>query len=48
MPAKVACLMKPVTDQFQFGPWILTSTKSHILESEGPAREGLVLHMYNF
>ncbi|XP_045197404.1 TIP41-like protein [Mercenaria mercenaria] len=30
---------KPVTSQFQFGPWTLTAVKSHILESEGPARQ---------
>ncbi|XP_046334004.1 TIP41-like protein [Haliotis rufescens] len=30
---------QPVSQQYQFGPWTLTSTKSHILESEGPERE---------
>lgn len=30
---------KPVTSQFQFGPWTLTAVKSHILESEGIARQ---------
>ncbi|XP_067675487.1 TIP41-like protein [Haliotis asinina] len=30
---------QPVSQQFQFGPWTLTSTKSHILESEGHERE---------
>ena len=30
---------KPVKERFQFGPWTLTSVKSHILESEGLARE---------
>ncbi|WAR07021.1 TIPRL-like protein [Mya arenaria] len=29
----------PITTQFQFGPWTLTAVKSHILESEGTARE---------
>ena len=30
---------KPVTERFQFGPWTVTSVKTHILESEGLARE---------
>ncbi|XP_046583313.1 LOW QUALITY PROTEIN: TIP41-like protein [Haliotis rubra] len=30
---------QPVSQQYQFGPWTLTSTKSHILESEGHERE---------
>ena len=27
------------TERFQFGPWLLTSTKSHILKSEGTDRQ---------
>lgn len=30
---------QPVRQRFQFGPWTLTSVKTHILESEGPLRE---------
>lgn len=30
---------QPLTTRFQFGPWTVTATKSHILESEGEARE---------
>ena len=30
---------QPVKQRFQFGPWTLTSVKTHILESEGPLRE---------
>ncbi|KAK6171269.1 hypothetical protein SNE40_019494 [Patella caerulea] len=32
-------LKSPVTQKYEFGPWQLTSTKSHILKSEGPERE---------
>lgn len=35
----VATRAAPVTTQFQFGPWSLKAVKSHILESEGAARE---------
>lgn len=37
--ADLATRARPETQRFQFGPWILTSVKSHILTSEGPARE---------
>lgn len=30
---------KTKTEKFQFGPWTLTATESHILKSEGPERE---------
>ena len=30
---------KPRVEQFQFGPWKLMASKSHILVSEGPDRE---------
>ncbi|ELT97899.1 hypothetical protein CAPTEDRAFT_149664 [Capitella teleta] len=30
---------KPLIQTFKFGPWTITETKSHILTSEGPARE---------
>lgn len=35
----VSTKAEPEIQQFQFGPWKLTSVKSHILESDGPARE---------
>lgn len=30
---------RAITDKFHFGPWGILSVKSHILNSEGPARE---------
>ncbi|XP_064617649.1 LOW QUALITY PROTEIN: TIP41-like protein [Liolophura sinensis] len=30
---------RSVTEQFRMGPWLITTRKSHILESEGPQRQ---------
>ncbi|ESO84906.1 hypothetical protein LOTGIDRAFT_131242 [Lottia gigantea] len=39
MAQNIIPLKAPITKKFQFGPWKLTSTKSHILTSEGSERE---------
>lgn len=42
----VATRAAPVTTQFQFGPWSLKAVKSHILESEGAARERFTVPLF--
>ena len=39
---------KTKTSHFEFGPWKLTATESHILKSEGEDREKYVYYTKEF